>query len=108
MMTLHAAKGLEFPVVLVCGLDQDLLPLAFKNQEKEALHEERRLFYVAMTRASHLLVLSTVKRRFLYGENRTCKPSIFLQEIPSHCLEEISPPAIKKKKSPKEKQLSLF
>ena len=108
MMTLHAAKGLEFPVVLVCGLEQDLLPLTFKNQEEEALQEERRLFYVAMTRARHLLVLSTVNRRFLYGENRTCKPSIFLQEIPSPCLEEIFPPAIKRKKSPKEKQLSLF
>ena len=103
------SQGLEFPVIMVCGLDQDLLPLTLENQEKEALQEERRLFYVAMTRAKHLLALSSVNRRFLYGENRTCKPSIFLQEIPSHCLEEISPPpAIKKKKSAKEKQLPLF
>jgi len=108
MMTLHAAKGLEFPVVFICGLDQDLLPLAHKNQGPEALQEERRLFYVAMTRARHLLVLSTVDRRSFYGEYRTCKPSTFIREIPDHSLEEVSPPVSKKKKTPKEKQLSLF
>jgi DNA helicase-2/ATP-dependent DNA helicase PcrA len=108
MMTLHAAKGLEFPVVFICGLDQDLLPLAHKNQGQEALQEERRLFYVAMTRARHLLLLSTVDRRSFYGEYRTCKPSTFIREIPDHSLEEVSPPARKKKKIPKEKQLTLF
>jgi len=108
MMTLHAAKGLEFPVVFICGLDQDLLPLAHKNHGQEALQEERRLFYVAMTRARHLLVLSTVDRRSFYGEYRTCKPSTFIREIPDHSLEEVSPPARKKKKPPKEKQLTLF
>jgi DNA helicase-2/ATP-dependent DNA helicase PcrA len=108
MMTLHAAKGLEFPVVFICGLDQDLLPLAHKNQGQEALQEERRLFYVAMTRARHLLVLSTVDRRSFYGEYRTCNPSTFIREIPDHSLEEVSPPARKKKKIPKEKQLTLF
>lgn len=108
LMTIHAAKGLEFPVVLICGLEQDLLPLTHTNQGKEALQEERRLFYVAMTRARHLLLLSTTKQRFLYGERRTCKVSPFIKEIPSHCLEEISVPASKKKKPPKEKQLTLF
>jgi DNA helicase-2/ATP-dependent DNA helicase PcrA len=107
MMTLHAAKGLEFPVVFICGLDQDLLPLVHKNQDHEALQEERRLFYVAMTRARHRLILSTVDRRFFYGEYRTCKPSPFIKEIPAHILEEISPP-VRKKKPPKEKQLTLF
>jgi DNA helicase-2/ATP-dependent DNA helicase PcrA len=107
MMTLHAAKGLEFPVVFVCGLDQDLLPLLHKNQDQETLQEERRLFYVAMTRARHRLILSTVNRRFFYGEYRTCQPSPFIQEIPAHILEEISPP-VRKKKPPKEKQLTLF
>jgi ATP-dependent DNA helicase UvrD/PcrA len=107
-MTLHAAKGLEFPVVFICGLDEDLLPLAHKNQDQEALQEERRLFYVAMTRARHRLILSTVDRRSFYGEYRTCKPSTFIKEIPAHCVEEVSPPASKKKKPPKEKQLTLF
>jgi DNA helicase-2/ATP-dependent DNA helicase PcrA len=108
MMTLHAAKGLEFPVVFICGLDQDLLPLAHKNQGQEALQEERRLFYVAMTRARHRLILSTVNRRSFYGQYRTCKPSTFIREIPDHSLEEVSPPARKKKKPSKEKQLTLF
>jgi DNA helicase-2/ATP-dependent DNA helicase PcrA len=107
MMTLHAAKGLEFPVVFICGLDRDLLPLLHKNQDHEALQEERRLFYVAMTRARHRLILSTVNRRFFYGEYRTCKPSTFIKEIPAHILEEVSPP-VRKKKPPKEKQLTLF
>ena len=107
MMTLHGAKGLEFPVVFICGLDQDLLPLAHKNQGEEALQEERRLFYVAMTRARQRLILSTVERRSFYGEYRTCKPSNFIKEIPAHLLEEVSPPA-RKRKPPKEKQLDLF
>jgi len=107
MMTLHAAKGLEFPVVFICGLDQDLLPLAHKNQDHESLQEERRLFYVAMTRARHRLILSTVDRRSFYGEYRTCKPSIFIKEIPAHMLEEVAPP-VRKKKPPREKQLTFF
>ena len=108
LMTIHAAKGLEFPVVIICGLDQDLLPLKYKNQGEEQLQEERRLFYVAMTRARHQLVLSAVNRRFFYGEYRTCKPSQFIKEIPSHCLQEAVKPFVKKKKTPKETQLSLF
>ncbi len=108
LMTLHAAKGLEFPVVFICGLDQELLPLTRKSQGEEALQEERRLLYVAMTRARHLLVLSSVSRRFLYGEVHTCQPSPFLKEIPHHCMEEVSTVTRKKKKTPKEKQLNLF
>jgi DNA helicase-2/ATP-dependent DNA helicase PcrA len=108
LMTLHAAKGLEFPVVFICGLDQGLLPLIRTNQEEDALEEERRLFYVAMTRSRHLLVLSTVRRRFLYGEYRDCQPSQFIKEIPPHCLEEVSVPPSKKKKPQKKNQLSLF
>jgi DNA helicase-2/ATP-dependent DNA helicase PcrA len=107
LMTMHAAKGLEFPVVFLCGLDQNLLPLARKDQGEETLEEERRLFYVAMTRAEYLLVLSTVRKRFLYGEHLSCQPSPFLKEIPSHLLEEISLPTPKKKPR-KDKQLTLF
>ena len=107
MMTLHAAKGLEFPVVFICGLDQDLLPLAHKNQNQEALQEERRLFYVAMTRARHRLILSTVERRSFYGEYWNCKPSPFIKEIPAHILEEVAP-SERRKKPPKGKQLTLF
>jgi len=107
LMTMHAAKGLEFPVVFVCGVDENLLPLAHKNQGEEALQEERRLFYVAMTRARHRLVLSSVNRRYLYGEQCTSQPSQFIKEIPAHCLEEV-PLTTVKKKPPREKQLTLF
>jgi DNA helicase-2/ATP-dependent DNA helicase PcrA len=107
LMTMHAAKGLEFPVVFICGLDQDLVPFTAKDLGEETLLEERRLFYVAMTRALHLVVLSAAKQRFLFGELRSCKPSQFIEEIPAHCLEEVSWPTVKKKAS-KEGQLSLF
>jgi DNA helicase-2/ATP-dependent DNA helicase PcrA len=107
MMSLHGAKGLEFPVVFICGVDHDLLPLAHKNQDEEALQEERRLFYVAMTRARQRLILSTVDRRSFYGEYRTCKPSIFTKEIPAHLIEQVSLP-VRKRKPSKEKQLTLF
>jgi len=108
LMTLHAAKGLEFPVVFVCGLDEDLLPLSHKNQAKESLQEERRLFYMGMARARHRLILSTVMHRYLYGENRMFKHSRFLKEIPADCLEEVSLTRVQKKKPLKEKQLTLF
>jgi DNA helicase-2/ATP-dependent DNA helicase PcrA len=107
LMTTHAAKGLEFPVVFICGLEQDLFPFTKRNLTEDTLQEERRLFYVAMTRARHQLVLTCVNRRFLYGEQRTCEPSQFINEIPAHCLEEVSLPTVKKR-SLKEKQLSLF
>ncbi|MGD8502618.1 MAG: 3'-5' exonuclease, partial [Syntrophobacterales bacterium] len=108
LMTLHAAKGLEFPVIFICGLEQDLLPLSHKSQGEDALREERRLFYVGMTRARNLLVLSTVNRRLLYGELLTRQPSTFIKEIPNQFLEEVSKPASKKKRPSKEKQLTLF
>ena len=109
LMTLHAAKGLEFPVVLISGVDQDLLPLTRKDQGPEALEEERRLFYVAMTRARDLLVLTTARRRFLFGEVREAQASPFIGEIPADLLEEASTaPGSRKKKGPKEKQLTLF
>jgi DNA helicase-2/ATP-dependent DNA helicase PcrA len=109
LMTLHAAKGLEFPAVFISGADQDLIPLTRKDQGPEALEEERRLFYVAMTRARDLLVLTTVHRRFLFGEVREAQASPFIGEIPPDLLEEASTPAVsRKKKGPKEKQLKLF
>jgi DNA helicase-2/ATP-dependent DNA helicase PcrA len=109
LMTLHAAKGLEFPVVFISGVDQDLLPLIRKDQGPEALEEERRLFYVAMTRARDLLVLTTARRRFLFGEVREAQASPFIGEIPPDLLEEASTTTEgRKKKGPKAKQLPLF
>jgi DNA helicase-2/ATP-dependent DNA helicase PcrA len=108
LMTLHAAKGLEFPVVFIPGVDQDLLPLTRKGQGAEALEEERRLFYVAMTRARDLLILTTARRRFLFGEVREAQASPFIRDIPADLLEEITPGPDRKRKGPKEKQLPLF
>jgi len=108
LMTLHAAKGLEFPVVFISGVDQDLLPLTLKGQGPESLEEERRLFYVAMTRARDLLVITTARRRFLFGEVRDAQASPFIGEIPADLLEETAAAPGRKKKGPKEKQLPLF
>jgi ATP-dependent DNA helicase UvrD/PcrA len=109
LMTLHAAKGLEFPVVFISGVDQDLLPLTRKDQGPEALQEERRLFYVAMTRARDLLLLTTARRRFLFGEVREAQASPFIGEIPPDLVEEASTTTgSRKKKGPKAKQLPLF
>jgi DNA helicase-2/ATP-dependent DNA helicase PcrA len=109
LMTLHAVKGLEFPVVFISGVDQDLVPLTRKDQGAAALEEERRLFYVAMTRARDLLLLTTARRRFLFGEVREAQTSPFIGEIPVDFVEE-APPSTgsRQKKGPKEKQLTLF
>ncbi len=93
VMTLHAAKGLEFPVVFLAGLRQGLLPFAAANSEG-ALAEEKRLFYVGITRASEQLLL-------LAGEPE----SVFLKDLPEACLERGG--ALPRRR-PKEKQLSLF
>jgi DNA helicase-2/ATP-dependent DNA helicase PcrA len=109
LMTLHAAKGLEFPVVFISGADGDLLPLIRRDEGKESIEEERRLFYVAMTRARELLVLTTARRRFLFGEAREASSSPFLSEIPADLLDDVSPSTqSRRKKGPKEKQLTLF
>jgi DNA helicase-2/ATP-dependent DNA helicase PcrA len=108
LMTLHAAKGLEFPVVFIPGVDRDLLPLTRKGRGPEALEEERRLFYVAMTRARDLLVLTTARRRFLFGEVREAQASPFIGEIPAELLEETAAAPGRRRKGPKEKQLPLF
>jgi superfamily I DNA/RNA helicase len=81
LMTLHAAKGLEFPVVFICGCESKLLPF-FHNDEEVHTDEERRLFYVGMTRAMDRLYLSWYKNRLRRGEKHLCHISPFLEEIP--------------------------
>jgi DNA helicase-2/ATP-dependent DNA helicase PcrA len=81
LMTLHNAKGLEFPVVFVTGLEEGLLPHQNSFGEADQLEEERRLFYVGMTRAKLRLYLTTCQARTLFGETRYQLPSRFLQEI---------------------------
>ncbi|MDZ7398752.1 MAG: UvrD-helicase domain-containing protein [candidate division KSB1 bacterium] len=81
LMTLHAAKGLEFPVVFIAGCEEGLLPYHRAGSSIENIEEERRLFYVGMTRAKKRLILLHAKSRFLFGERTTHRPSRFLNEI---------------------------
>lgn len=81
LLTLHASKGLEFPVVILMGMDEGLLPHETLGSD---ISEERRLFYVGVTRAKKELVLTRAKKRKRYGKWREVAPSRFLSEIPAH------------------------
>lgn len=81
-MTIHSAKGLEFPIVFIAGLEEGLLPHSQSLLERDELEEERRLMYVAMTRAKERLYLLRAKSRMLYGEVHNNTPSQFLTDIP--------------------------
>jgi DNA helicase-2/ATP-dependent DNA helicase PcrA len=85
LMTLHNAKGLEFPVVFIIGIEEGVLPYfkAMKNEEEIA--EERRLFYVGMTRAKDVLWLTGATKRRLYAKFQDQEPSRFLRDIPREC-----------------------
>ena len=88
LMTLHNAKGLEFPVVFITGLEDGLFPLARAYEDPSLLEEERRLFYVGITRAERKLYLSHAEQRRRNGELLPCKASGFLQRIPDDLLEK--------------------
>lgn len=83
LMTLHAAKGLEFPHVFICGLEEGVFPHSRSLLEPTELEEERRLMYVGVTRAKESLSLLCARRRLLYGESRSNAPSRFLADIPA-------------------------
>ena len=87
LMTLHSAKGLEFPVVFICGMEEKIFPHQLSLSDPAELEEERRLCYVGMTRAKERLFLTHVARRRLYGKVLESPPSRFLEEIPADCLE---------------------
>lgn len=87
MMTMHSAKGLEFPCVFLVGMEEGLFPGMKVLTDPEELEEERRLCYVAITRAKKRLYLSYAKQRMLYGRTTYNRPSRFLGEIPDECLE---------------------
>ncbi|HSP91316.1 MAG TPA: UvrD-helicase domain-containing protein, partial [Vicinamibacterales bacterium] len=87
LMTLHAAKGLEFPAVIIAGLEEGLFPHSRSAEDDETLEEERRLCYVGMTRARRQLVLTSAGRRRVFGEYRATEPSRFLAEIPDSLVQ---------------------
>ncbi len=93
LMTLHAAKGLEFPVVVIIGLEDGVFPHLRSLGEPEQLEEERRLAYVGITRARERLLLSSAWSRNLFGSTQYNPPSRFVDEIPSELLETIESPA---------------
>ena len=87
MMTMHSAKGLEFPVVFVVGAEEGIFPGTRAIGEPEEMEEERRLCYVAMTRAKERLFLTCANQRMLFGRTSSNRPSRFVEEIPSELLE---------------------
>ena len=87
MMTLHSAKGLEFPVVFIAGLEEGLFPHSRSSDDQAELEEERRLCYVGMTRAQRKLYLGSANRRRWYGDYRQAQPSRFIDEVPEELLE---------------------
>ena len=95
LMSVHAAKGLEFDVVFITGLEQGLFPHENSiNAGKDGLEEERRLMYVAVTRARQRLYVSCAQTRMLHGQTRYCVPSSFLDEIPENLLLKLNKKAV--------------
>ena len=88
LLTLHSAKGLEFPVVMICGLEEGLFPHSRASDNETELEEERRLCYVGITRAQHRLVLTSAARRRVFGDYQPTEPSRFVDEIPPALLEQ--------------------
>ena len=91
MMTLHTAKGLEFPVVFLCGMEEGLFPHQRSLNDLEGLEEERRLCYVGMTRAMRQLYLTCAEQRRLHGVDSYGQASRFIREIPEELIEEVRP-----------------
>ena len=88
MMTLHSAKGLEFPTVILAGLEEGLFPHSRSRDDEAELEEERRLCYVGITRARKQLVLTSAARRRVFGEYQNTEASRFIDEIPADLIEE--------------------
>jgi len=91
LMTIHSAKGLEFPVVFLAGMEEGIFPSSRSMLEPVLLEEERRLCYVAITRAKERLYLSFAQQRLLYGRTQYNRPSEFFQEIPPQLLVDRDP-----------------
>ena len=91
LMTIHLAKGLEYPYVYIVGMEESLFPSAMSMNTRSELEEERRLFYVALTRAEQQAYLSYAHTRYRWGKLVDCEPSRFLEEIDPIYLEYMAP-----------------
>ncbi len=89
LMTLHSAKGLEFPLVFLAGMEENLFPHRMSLEEPGRLEEERRLCYVGITRAMEKLVMTYAESRRLHGSENFNTPSRFIREIPAQLLQEV-------------------
>lgn len=89
LMTLHSAKGLEFPVVFMAGVEEGIFPSQLTLEEGDRLEEERRLCYVGMTRAMAQLYITYAESRRIYGRENYARPSRFIKEIPPQCVQEV-------------------
>jgi len=90
LMTLHAAKGLEFPLVFLSGMEEGLFPHKMSSMNPEQLEEERRLCYVGMTRAMQKLFMTHAEQRYVYGNSTPQSPSRFIEEIPGGLVTEVN------------------
>jgi DNA helicase-2/ATP-dependent DNA helicase PcrA len=91
LMTMHSAKGLEFPLVFLCGMEDGLFPHQRSVADPDGLEEERRLCYVGITRAKQALYVTYAEQRRLHGMDSFSQPSRFIAEIPEELVEEIRP-----------------
>ena len=105
LMTIHAAKGLEFPYVFIVGLEENLFPSQLSLSTRDELEEERRLFYVGITRAEERLTMSFARSRYRWGSLQYCEPSRFIDEVPEELIEKrgvtndpLSSPSIKERR----------
>ncbi|MCI5615515.1 MAG: UvrD-helicase domain-containing protein [Clostridia bacterium] len=101
MMTMHSAKGLEFPHVFLCGVEEGLFPSYRSMDSQEEMEEERRLCYVAMTRAKETLTITCAQRRMLYGQTSYARPSRFIAEIPAELVREAGHKLRREERSPR-------
>lgn len=105
LMTLHSAKGLEFPVVFLAGMEEGIFPHARTLMDEEEIEEERRLCYVGITRAEKYLFMSNARMRTIYGHTVSYPPSRFLQEVPRGLLHIYKRPAVQRQ-APREERRS--
>ena len=91
LMTIHLSKGLEFPYVYIVGMEENLFPSAMSSNTRAELEEERRLFYVALTRAEKQAYLTYAQTRYRWGNLIDCEPSRFIEEIDENFIENLAP-----------------